>query len=276
MNPHETLQELKEQLSQLKPAVRIYKDVEEVALKCASAAERATDLLGHLNNAFPQSLDDFEKKAEEKMGVVASHAHQTLKAAETTISGLAKQAEASIDDAKKLVANHVNTTETTISGLAKQAETSIADAKKMIESHLAGSNVLMENLVKKTEQQLKAEQSNLREVIEKEILAYRNLVEASDKLISKINSIDFPQRLDKIDANVSAINLGIQNIQTRLENVERNLKDEIKTTRDELATINPRIEQLFQKQGAKFQGTYILLIINALLISGVLIYLIVR
>lgn len=246
-NPHETLQELQKQLSQLKPAVTIYKDLEEVALKCASAAERATDLLKHLNSAYPQSLEDLEKKAVEKIEAVAGHAHQTLKTAERAISDLEKQAEASI-----------------------------AGAKKLMENHLAGSKDLMENLVQETEQKLQTELSRLKEVIEKEILAYRHLVEVSEKLIDKINAIDFPQRLDKIDANVSAINLGIQNIQNRLENVERNLKDEIKANREELATVNPKIEQLSKKQDSKFQIAYILLVVNALLVAGTLIFLLVR
>lgn len=38
-----------------------------------------------------------------------------------------------------------------------------------------------------------------------------------------IKSINFPDRLDKIDNSINAINIGIQNIQTRLSDVERQL-----------------------------------------------------
>ena len=39
--------------------------------------------------------------------------------------------------------------------------------------------------------------------------------------------INFPSRLDKIDSNISSINLTVQNVQTRIESVEKNINKEI-------------------------------------------------
>jgi uncharacterized phage infection (PIP) family protein YhgE len=56
---------------------------------------------------------------------------------------------------------------------------------------------------------------------------YFGLRESTLKLIKRIESIDFPARLDKLDASVSSINQGLQNTQTRIGDLERNLKDDI-------------------------------------------------
>ena len=53
------------------------------------------------------------------------------------------------------------------------------------------------------------------------------LIQSVESLKEKLDKVDFPVRLDKIDATVSGINTGIQNIQGRVDTLERNLKDDI-------------------------------------------------
>jgi ABC-type transporter Mla subunit MlaD len=52
------------------------------------------------------------------------------------------------------------------------------------------------------------------------------LFKAVDKLMVKLDKVDFPTRLDKLDATVSGINSAIQNVLSRFDSVERNLKDD--------------------------------------------------
>jgi len=52
------------------------------------------------------------------------------------------------------------------------------------------------------------------------------LGETVDSLVSKIDGIDFPGRLDKLDATTSSVVLGVQTLQLRLESTERNIKDD--------------------------------------------------
>ncbi len=54
------------------------------------------------------------------------------------------------------------------------------------------------------------------------------LVKSSERLVAKIDKIDFSTQLDKLDANISSINLAVQNLQTRIGGSERNLKDRLK------------------------------------------------
>lgn len=46
-------------------------------------------------------------------------------------------------------------------------------------------------------------------------------------LVERLDKVDFPSRLDKVDATVSALGVELQNIQGRLDGVERSLKDDL-------------------------------------------------
>ncbi|MCJ7554779.1 MAG: hypothetical protein MUO34_12955 [Ignavibacteriaceae bacterium] len=60
--------------------------------------------------------------------------------------------------------------------------------------------------------------------------------------------MDFPTRLDKIDATVSAINQGLQNTQTRIGDIERNLKDDFQAkTKDVTSKIDASENSLKQR-----------------------------
>lgn len=64
---------------------------------------------------------------------------------------------------------------------------------------------------------------------------YQELVSRSEKLIDKIDKVDFPERLNKLDAAITTINLGLQNTQAKLENIGRDLKYEIKEAQKALS-----------------------------------------
>jgi hypothetical protein len=68
--------------------------------------------------------------------------------------------------------------------------------------------------------------------------------EKTTELIRKIEAVDFPSRLDKIDNTVSSINQGLQNVLSRIDAFERNIDDKIKLLRNELTqTIDTKIKK---------------------------------
>ena len=58
---------------------------------------------------------------------------------------------------------------------------------------------------------------------------FKVLMGYTSKLLEKIDKIDFPSRLDKLDSTVSSINQNISNTQARIESIERNLKDDFES-----------------------------------------------
>lgn len=87
------------------------------------------------------------------------------------------------------------------------------------------------------------------------------LTASNTKLIEKIDKVDFPSRLDKVDATVSSINQGLQNTQSRLGDLERNIKDdniaktkEIVSSVDQVKNLTKQLsESIFQSISQKFE-----------------------
>ena len=105
----------------------------------------------------------------------------------------------------------------------KSASDMIIDAKETTEKTISETKEIMADLIKNTK---KATDSVVKESkgLNK---AASNLLSSVDGLMKKLDKVDFPVRLDKLDATVSGINAGIQNIQGRIDTLERNIKDEI-------------------------------------------------
>jgi uncharacterized phage infection (PIP) family protein YhgE len=83
-------------------------------------------------------------------------------------------------------------------------------------------------------EQLSKSNSAFEKQIKTFLSGYEGLASAATKLIEKIDKVDFPSRLEKLDATVSSINQGLQNTQSRIGDLERNIKDDIQAKSKEL------------------------------------------
>ena len=103
----------------------------------------------------------------------------------------------------------------------KTASEMIQEAKETANKTVKESKKVMSELITNSK---KATDSSIKES-KKINKAATDLLKAVDKLMVKLDKVDFPTRLDKVDATVSGINSGIQNILSRFDSVEKNLKD---------------------------------------------------
>jgi len=94
------------------------------------------------------------------------------------------------------------------------AQTTISESKKIMEELISNSKRATDSAIQ--------ESKKLNESAKK-------LFGAVDILMNKLDKVDFPTRLDKLDNSVTGINTAIQNIFGRFETVEKNLKDELKS-----------------------------------------------
>lgn len=81
------------------------------------------------------------------------------------------------------------------------------------------------------EENQKVHQKNSEEIAS-HLTLYSEFVNKVESLTKTIESVNFPNRLDKLDNTVSAINLGIQNIQSSVANTEKTLLDEMGKNRE--------------------------------------------
>lgn len=73
------------------------------------------------------------------------------------------------------------------------------------------------------------------------------LLNGIKNLYEKINSINFPERLDKMDANVAGIMAAVQAIQGRLDLLERNIADKLKDNQEFQKDMKLEIKNLFDQ-----------------------------
>ncbi len=93
-------------------------------------------------------------------------------------------------------------------------------------NHIEDAKKLSENITE-NEQSLQEKYSEHLQEVKELSDTLESLADRSEALIAKIDKIDFPNRLDKLDATVSGINQGLQNVQTKLENISKDLKDDL-------------------------------------------------
>lgn len=115
------------------------------------------------------------------------------------------------------------------------------------------------------------EQNNASKAIAKDA---KKLSESSTKLVSsvndllrKIDGIDFPSRLDKLDMAVSSLNVGIQNIQGRLDktedNINKNLDNKISLLeKDIVSSFDAKINNLQEKLGVNHKISILFLVVG--------------
>ena len=144
----------------------------------------------------------------------------------------------------------------------KNASGLIEDVKNSAQSTITESKKIMEELISNSR---KATDSAIQESKKLNVSANK-LFDAVDVLMQKLEKVDFPTRLDKLDTSVSCINTAIQNIFSRFETIERNLKDDF----------NFKISNVQEKLEKSQKLNLVFFILILLLTGGSLLTLLVK
>jgi len=104
------------------------------------------------------------------------------------------------------------------------------DHHKQISKDIQDSTSKLNDLGEKITKSFKSVEKEVKDLLDE----YKFLSSETEKLVNKIDKVDFPTRLDKLDATVSSINQGLQNTQQRLGDLERNIKDDLSSKQKEL------------------------------------------
>ena len=107
-------------------------------------------------------------------------------------------------------------------------EKSLSDANDKYQKQLTREIQDSTKKVTDAAEQLSKSNTTFEKQIKTILMGYEELAQAATKLIEKIDRVDFPTRLDKLDVSVSSINQGLQNTQMKLENLDKEMKDNMK------------------------------------------------
>jgi chromosome segregation ATPase len=72
----------------------------------------------------------------------------------------------------------------------------------------------------------------IQQEVKREQDALAKLKETVQSFHERVEKINFPERLDKLDANVAGIMAAIQSVQSRLDGLERNIADRLRDMQD--------------------------------------------
>jgi len=91
-----------------------------------------------------------------------------------------------------------------------------------------------EKTVNETKEKISELINQSKEVTEKVVKESRllnekatRLLDSTEVLTKKLDKVDFPIRLDKIDVTVSGINLGLQNLSAQMDSVEKHIAKQV-------------------------------------------------
>lgn len=136
---------------------------------------------------------------------------------------------------KAIPQKHVELLQEVKSNDAKHKE----ELKTLFAKELSGFTEENKKLQKSTteiQQQVKLEQD-----------ALAKLKETVQSFHERVEKINFPERLDKLDSNVAGIMAAIQSVQSRLDGLERNIADRLRDMQDyqkeTRATLQSGLEQ---------------------------------
>src|SRR5690606_3050374 len=76
---------------------------------------------------------------------------------------------------------------------------------------------------------------------------YNQLASETNKLVKYLNSVNFPARLDKIDATIASINNGFQNLQTQIADTKRELNKELDELVKKVDVVSNAIQMIDNK-----------------------------
>ena len=115
---------------------------------------------------------------------------------------------------------------------------------------------------------------------------HEKLIKSNEKLIVQIDKVNFPTRLDKIEATVSSINVSLQKTQKCLGDIERNIKDDLQQNTKIISKVDSIESSLkysienfqklttsqFEKQSKENKLLKILLFVSIGLIVGLIVF----
>lgn len=187
-----------------------------------------------------------------------------------------KNTAAAIQNAEKasnlVIAKAENLVNETIKKTNTYTSQVISETKALTTRVINEANVLTSKVISETEKTNRALiQDNLEinaEVIKRAQSLGHETQELSIKvkeLIHSIDDVNFPTRLEKLDATVSGINIAVQNLVGRVDSVERNLKDNFE---EKIKSLNNDVKKLYT-------GNIILFIV-VIILTGIVIALQLR
>lgn len=280
------LHNLQKGLTDLKPAVEHIKTASDTTKLVVAIAEKSNNAVANLQLAQTEYYEKLKKAVELFLVDLQTNHSETIERALSTfrssvdenlakfqsvvgftIANFEKHVNIKIEDLQSSISSELQTVRQATNKILEDYLKQVNEQKRIFESLISDLNTSFEGSLSNLSKIVSSIEGLIKrhsEITQKHIEEYSELVKASNKLIEKIDKVDFPSRLDKIDNTISVINLGISQLNLKLEPLERNIRD----------YQDLKHEELLSNQKRKHTQQVIINVVSAmiLLILLILIY----
>jgi hypothetical protein len=94
---------------------------------------------------------------------------------------------------------------------------------------------------------------DIQKLIKVDLEIISKLKETVSLFLDRVDRVNFPERLDKIDANIAGIMAAIQSVQSRLDGLERNISDRLKDTMEHQKEMRSSIQKTLEQNKITLQ-----------------------
>ena len=176
-------------------------------------------------------------------------------------------------DSKDVVKKSVTKIEKDSKILIAKSSESLTDAEVQFKKNIETTQDALSRFIKSQHSITKAITKDAK-VLSK---SSQELVDSTSTLLIKIDSVDFPSRLDKLDIAISSLNTGIQNLQGRIDifetNNNKNLDNKVNLVEKNINnTINSKISHLSDRMEKIHKISVSVMVAGLLGIAGYVFY----
>lgn len=94
----------------------------------------------------------------------------------------------------------------------------------------------------------------IQKLIKEDLEIISKLKETVSLFLDRVDRVNFPERLDKIDANVAGIMAAIQSVQSRLDGLERNISDRLKDAMEQQKEMRSSLQTTLEQNKTTLQA----------------------
>ena len=207
------LESLHREIEKLEPAIKHIEAVQKVTESVKIILKKHDELLTEIKKNESKHKDELKKLFEKELSDILEETKK-LQILSSDIHTLAREILSNIPQS--------------LAELLEELKSNDARHKDELQRLFANE---LRNLAKENKK-LQEITYEIQELVKHEVAALAKLRETVQAFHERVERINFPERLDKLDANVAGIMAALQSVQSRLDSLERNITERIKDMLD--------------------------------------------
>jgi hypothetical protein len=250
----QSLEQLQQELQRLAPAVDHVEAASKVTSALAGIPEQHQEMINHL-------VSNHKSRIDELNGLVKAVSEK----AESTLTVANQSHQKSLED-------YQATTRSFVEEKRREVASYMKEIREIQDSFFSDLKAKLDNL----QSTIKDESSATYEEMREETTRITELRSAIESYLQKVVAIDFPTRLEKLDATVSGIMAATQTTQGRVDNLERATSEKLTALTSAMEKQQTELMAAIAKANKSTRTLQIVSIVLSIIVLAAIAYLLIR